>query len=131
MNQTTSSSSAAGSASRFRGEILREVYRVWLFRRLAPVLVAEVVITALVLYGLGRLVFIQRVAENALAVFFRDPAAIFQFALSAFIDAPVATKVLSLGLLTLAALVIRGITQGALRFILVKQNFFGRAGKND
>lgn len=127
MNEIISQSAAA--APRFRGEILRQVYRVWLFRRLAPVLVAEAVIIALLLYGLGRLVFVERVAENALAVLFRDPAGIFQFGLAAFVNAPIATKLLTLGFLAGVALVIRGVTQGILRLILVKQNYFGRVGK--
>lgn len=120
---------SAVSLPRFRGEILRQVYRVWLFRRLVPVLIAEAIIVALLLYGLGRLVFVQRVAENALAVLFRDPAGLFQFTLSAFVNAPIATKLLTLAFLSGAALVIRGITQGILRLILVKQNYFGRVGK--
>lgn len=122
-------SPAAASLPRFRGEILRQVYRVWLFRRLAPVLIAEAVIVALFLYGLGRAVFVQRVAENALAVLFRDPAGIFQFALLAFVNAPIATKLLTLAFLGGVALVIRGVTQGILRLILIRQNYFGRVGK--
>ena len=125
-NAPTQSSTAS---PRFRGEVLRQVYRVWLFRRLAPVLIAEAVIVALLLYGLGRLVFVQRVLENALAVFFRDPAAIFQFFVSAFVQAPVLTKLLGIGFLAGLALVIRGVTQGILRLILVRQNYFGRVGK--
>ena len=120
--------SVAGSA-RFRGEVLKQIYRVWLFRRLAPVLGAEVVITALVLYGIGRFVFVERVLGNALAVLFRDPAAIFQFAVGAFVNAPVLTKLLGLGFLAGAALVVRGITQGILRLILVRQNYFAKVGK--
>ena len=117
---------SAVSTPRFRGEILRQIYRIWLFRRLVPVLAAEVVIIALVLYGLGRMVFVQRVAENALSVFFRDPSAIFQFGLAAFVNAPVLTKLFILGFLVIAALIVRGITQGILRLILVRQNYFSR-----
>jgi hypothetical protein len=109
--------------------VLNRVYRVWLFRRLAPVLGAEVIITALVLYGIGRVVFVQRVAENALAVFFREPGAIFQFLLGAFVNAPILTRLLAVVFLAGIALVGRGITQGVLRLILVRENYFSRIGK--
>lgn len=122
-------SSLPASAPRFRGQVLTQIYRVWLFRRLAPVLGAEIILTALVLYGLGRFIFVQHVLENALSVLFRDPGAIFEFALGAFVNAPILTKLLGLGFLAGAALVIRGITQGILRLILVRQNFFSRIEK--
>lgn len=111
---------------RFKGQILKQVYRVWLFRRLLPVLVAELAILIFVLYALAEIVFVQRVLGNGLTVLFARPREIFFFAAQAFLAAPVGVQVLIFGVLLLAALLIRHITQGFLRFILVKENYFGK-----
>lgn len=110
----------------FKGQVLNKVYRVWLLRKLLPVLVLEVVILAAVLYVLGRTVFIQRVFENALNVLFINPSQIAGFVVDAFARAPLLTQILSIGLAILLAFLIRHLTQGALRLILVKENYFSR-----
>lgn len=114
---------------RFKGEILKQVYRVWLFRKLLPVFLLEIAVFALILYRLGRSVFIQRVLENALNVFFVNPSGIVSFFFSAFANASVATKVLTLLAAVLVAFLLRHLTQGFLRLILVRENYFSRAGK--
>lgn len=114
------------SGTRFRGDILRRIYRVWLIRRLAPVLVIEVAVLSALLYGLGRLVFVERIFTNGLAVLFREPSEIPSFAVSAFLHAPIMAQLVSIALIVLVALLIRLITQGILRFILVRENYFGK-----
>lgn len=114
---------------RFKGEILRQIYRVWLFRKLLPVLILEIVLFAAVLYFLGRAVFIQRVFENALNVLFSDPPQIFSFVVKAFVNAKFATQVFTLVAAVFLALVLRSVTQGILRLILVRENYFSRVGK--
>ena len=130
-NFSVNNASGAGAASRphFRGETLRRIYRVWLFRKLAPVLAAEVVVISLLLYGFSKLIFVERVLQNGLNVFFQNPPGIFPFAVSAFFHAPAGTKIVIAGLGAVAALLIRLITQGILRFILVKENYFSRVGQ--
>ncbi|MBI3630732.1 MAG: hypothetical protein HY221_00105 [Candidatus Sungbacteria bacterium] len=114
---------------RFRGQVLKRVYRVWLFRRLLPVLIAEIAILAFVLYALAKIIFVQRVLGNSLNVLFTRPQGILSFAVQAFLHAPVETEVLAFGVMVLAALLLRHLTQGLLRFILVKENYFAKAGK--
>lgn len=113
-------------SSHFKGQILRSVYRVWLFRKLMPVLLLEIAAFSTVLYLLSRAVFVRRVLENALNVLFLNPTALFSFAVSAFVHAAVVTKLLTIGFMVLVALLVRLVTQGALRFILVKENYFER-----
>ncbi|MBI3274165.1 MAG: hypothetical protein HYZ69_03395 [Candidatus Colwellbacteria bacterium] len=115
---------------KLRGDILKQIYRVWLFRKLAPVLLLEAVLISLFLYQMGEIVFVQRVIENAATVFFNDPPHIFQFFISAFTHAPVLTKVMTLSILLLVALILRHITQGVLRLILVRENFFSSLPKS-
>ena len=110
---------------KFRGEILRQVYRVWLVRRFLPAFVIEIAVLSAILYKFAKLVFIQRVVENATNVAVTNPSGILQFFISAFSNAPAATKLAGLGIIILAALLLRHLTQGILRFILVKQNYFG------
>lgn len=129
MEQNQNITSAPASSPYFRGRILNRVYRVWLFRKLAPVLLAEIIVLSLLAYGFGRLVFVQRVIENAVNVFFREPSGIFSFTIAAFLHAPLMTKFVVAGAAVLAALVIRLATQGILRFILVKENYFRQIQK--
>jgi len=110
-----------------RGTILKQIYRVWLWRRFLPVLVAEVAVLSFIIYALARLVFVERVLANGFHVAFEHPEGIFTFLVRGFLHAPLATQVMTLGAVLLGSLLIRHITQGILRFILVKENYFGRA----
>lgn len=109
---------------RFRGQVLRQIYRVWLFRRLAPVVIAEIIALVLLFYQLTRAVFVQRVVENGLNVFFARPAGLVPFFVSAFANTRPLTRLLAIGALAALALLVRHLTQGILRFILVRQNYF-------
>lgn len=113
----------------YNGQILQNVYRVWLFRKLMPVLIGEIILLSLLLYGIGRIVFVERVIGNGLNVLFLHPVGIFSFGFDAFSHATGLTKLLAVIIVILAALVIRHITQGMLRLILVRQNYFGRVQK--
>lgn len=112
--------------SRFRGEVLNKIYRVWLFRKLLPVLLVEVVVLSAVLFFLGRSIFLQRVMENGLKVFFLNPPQIIYFLTDAFWGAPLVTKVFSVAVLVVLAFLVRHLTQGILRLILVRENYFSR-----
>ena len=111
---------------KFKGEVLKKVYKVWLVRKLVPVLLVEVIILALFLYGLGRIVFIERVLQNALNVIFLNPPKILPFFAVAFMRTSVSAKFLGIGIALLVALLIRHITQGVLRLFLIKQNYFAK-----
>ena len=119
------------ASPRFKGQVLNRVYRVWLLRKLLPVLVLEIVFLSAILYVLGRTVFIQRVFENALNVFFINPSEIFGFVVDAFTRAPLLTQILSIFLAVILAFLVRHLTQGALRLILVKENYFSRMVSSD
>ena len=115
--------------SKFRGEILRKIYRIWLFRKLLPVLLFEIALFSATLYLLGRAVFVQSVFENAVKVLFQSPPRILSFAVNAFVNAQFATQILILVVAVFLALVLRSITQGILRLILVRENYFSRVEK--
>lgn len=114
------------TAQKYKGEVLNKIYRVWLFRKFLPVVILEVLILAFLLSQLGRLVFIQQILGNALDVLFSNPTGIGAFVVSTFANAAWGAKLLGVGLVVLAALLIRHLTQGLLRLILVRQNYFSR-----
>lgn len=111
---------------RFRGEILRQIYRVWLFRTFLPVLIIEVAVFSFIVYELGKEIFFQRVLENAMNVFFQNPSHVMSFFFSAFMGTGWGVKILVAAIIAALVLVIRQITQGLLRFILVRQNYFAK-----
>ena len=113
----------------FKGQVLNQIYRVWLFRKLLPVLIFEVLLFSFVFYQIGRAIFVQKVFENALSVFFANPSHIINYALSSFANAALWTKVLGITAVIIIAFLIRHITQGILRLILVRENYFSRVGK--
>lgn len=129
MNNTSVQKISISESSGFRGEILRQIYRVWLFRTFLPVLLAEVIVFSFVFYKFGQTVFMRRIAENAVNVFFSNPSGIFSFFVAAFFHASFLTKFLSVAIVVLLALLIRHITQGMLRFILVRQNYFSKIAR--
>ncbi len=112
--------------TKFKGEILRQVYRVWLWRKFLPVLIIEIAVFGFILYSLGRIVFVQRILENAFTAFFLNPFRIFPFITSAFVSASLATKIFTLIAALLLAVLIRHLTQGLLRLFLVRENYFSR-----
>ncbi len=116
-------------AAQFKGQILNRVYRVWLWRKLAPVFITEIILLTAVLFFIGRTIFVQRVIENALTVFFLNPGRIFGFIASAFANAPFAIQILGIVFLVLLAFVLRHLTQGILRLILVRENYFARVAR--
>ncbi|MBI3420559.1 MAG: hypothetical protein HY006_00665 [Candidatus Sungbacteria bacterium] len=122
---------ASVAQSKFRGQMLTKIYRVWLVRKLLPALLVEIGILSLALYALGRTVFVERIVANALSVFFARPLQIIPFFFSAFGHASSLAKLLTVGAAVLVALLIRHLTQGLLRFILVKENYFGKIEKGN
>jgi len=114
---------------RFKGEILNKIYRIWLLRKFAPVVAAEIVILALLLYQLGKSIFVQQVIENGLSIFFANPPKLIAFFVSSFTHASMGTRLLAIGLIIVLALLIRHLTQGILRLILVRERYFERLKK--
>ena len=130
MNNVMTETSGVGTPRmRFRGDVLRKIYRVWFVRRLVPILLIEIAVLSALLYGLAHIVFVERIFANAITVLFREPSGIASFAVSAFLHAPVAAKLFTVALVVLVALLIRLITQGKLRFILLRENYFGTIEK--
>ena len=126
-NTTTHFPVATGAAPRLRGQVLRKIYRIWLWRKLVPMLVIETAILTFVFIRLSTLVFMQRIIENATTVLFNSPSSIVSFAVSTFATASRLEQFLAVGFVILGVLFVRHLTQGVLRWILVRANYFGNA----
>ena len=113
----------------FRGQVLRQIYRVWLVRKFLPVFIGEIIVLSFLLYQAGRIVFAQRVIENGFNVLFNNPEGIVNFGVTAFSNASGPAKLFAIAIAIFVALVIRRATQGILRLILVRENYFGKVGK--
>lgn len=113
----------------FRGQVLRQIYRVWLVRKFLPVFIAEILVLSLVLYQAGRIVFVQKILENGFNVLFNNPQGIVNFGVNAFSQASTPAKLFAIAVIVFLALVIRRITQGLLRLILVRENYFAKVEK--
>ena len=72
---------------------------------------------------------IKRVFENAFSVLFNNPGGIINFGVTAFTHASTPAKIFGVAVAVFLALVIRRITQGLLRLILVRENYFGKIEK--
>ncbi|MDP3770615.1 MAG: hypothetical protein U1A25_02465 [Candidatus Sungbacteria bacterium] len=118
------------ASPQFKGQVLKQIYRVWLWRKFLPILVIEVAVLSFIIYELAQAVFLQRVLENAMNVFFQNPPHIFSFFISAFVVTGFATKVLVIAVIGALVFAIRHITQGFLRFILVRENYFSKVSNN-
>jgi len=114
------------SPAEFRGRVVQKIYRVWLVRRLLPVLFVEVAALAFLLAAIGRAAFVQRIVENALTVFFAGPEGILPFTVAMFEHASTGEKFLGIAVLVFIAFLVRHLTQGVLRWILVRENYFGK-----
>ena len=121
------SSLSASSSPRFRGEVLRRIWRTWFIRRFLPVLVAEVVGLTLFAYWLAHAVFVRRILENALNVFFDNPTKVVEFVIFAFLYASIAVKVLAFTVLILLTLLVWKIGKALGRYAMVKQRYFAKA----
>lgn len=112
---------------RFRGEILRRIWRVWFLRRFLPVLAVEVVGLTLFAYWLSHAVFVRRIIENALNVLFDNPAKVIEFVIFAFLYASIAVKALAFTVLVLLTLLVWKIGKALVRYAMVKEHYFAKA----
>ena len=122
----TTAVDGAAVLPRFKGEIIRKVYRVWLLRKLLPILFLEVGALSFLLSQLAKVAFVQRVVENALTILFAHPGRVPAFVLTTFTASSLGKEFLGVSILVVVALLVRHITQGMLRWVLVQVNYFGK-----
>ena len=92
-----------------KNKIAWRVYFIWLFKRIIPLFILEIVFLVLVFYFLGQLVFVQKVFENAFLSGAQNPVLVASYMLKAFLNTSLIKKIIVLGLLGLGVLFMRDI----------------------
>lgn len=96
-----------------------------------PIFLIEIVVLSVIIYQFSRLVFVEKVLENFFRILLQNPYGSLTFLSSAFGQTTTINKVLTVAVVILVALLLRMLTQGILRFILVRKNYFGRADQKN
>ena len=92
-----------------KNKIAWKIYFVWLFKRIIPLFILELVILVLALFFLGKLVFVQKVFENAFLSGAQNPFIVAVYMFKAFWTTSILKKVITLILLGLGVLFMRDI----------------------
>lgn len=92
-----------------KNKIAWKIYFVWLFKRIIPLFILEIIFLVLVFYFLGQLVFVQRVFENAFLSGAQNPVLVASYMFKAFLSTSLIKKIIVLGLLGLGVLFMRDI----------------------
>lgn len=90
-----------------KNRILWQIYIVWFFRRILPLMVVEVAVIALALQLFAHNVFVAQVLENAGLVASANYWNILKYLIKAFLNSKLITQLIVLGSLGLIALLIR------------------------
>ncbi len=92
-----------------KNKIVWKIYFIWLFKRIIPLFVLELVFLILVFYFLGKLVFVQQVFTNAFLASAQNPIEVAVYMFRAFLDTNFIKKAVVLALLALGILLMRDI----------------------
>lgn len=100
-----------------KNKIIWKVYFIWLFKRIIPLFVLELIFLTLVFYFLGKLVFVQKVFENAFFSSAQNPLLVASYMFKAFLSTSLVKKIIVLGLLGLGALFMRDVGRALASYI--------------
>lgn len=100
-----------------KNKIAWKIYFVWLFKRIIPLFILEIIFLVLVFYFLGQLVFVQRVFENAFLSGMQNPILVASYMFKAFLNTSLIKKMIVLGLLGLGVLFMRDIGRALTSYI--------------
>ena len=100
-----------------KNKVAWRIYFVWLFKRIIPLFFLEAIFLVLVLYFLGKLVFVQSVFENAFLSSMQNPFLVASYMFKAFLGTSLIKKIIVLGLLGLGVLVMRDMGRAIASYI--------------
>jgi hypothetical protein len=92
-----------------KNKIAWKVYRVWLFKRIIPLFILELVLLTLALWILGRLVFVQQVFTNAFLASAQNPLILASYMFKAFWATSILKKIIILIFLSFGILIMRDV----------------------
>lgn len=105
------------SLRKVRGKVAWRIYFVWLFKRIIPLFILEIVFLVLVFYFLGKLVFVQSVFENAFLSSVQNPILVASYMFKAFLNTSIIKKIIVMGLLGFGVLLMRDMGRAIASYI--------------
>ena len=100
-----------------KNKIAWKIYFVWLFKRIIPLFILEIIFLVLVFYFLGKLVFVQSVFENAFLSSMQNPIVVASYMFKAFLGTSAVKKVVILIILGIGTLFMRDIGRAMASYI--------------
>jgi hypothetical protein len=100
-----------------KNKIAWKVYFIWLFKRIIPLFILEIIFLVLVFYFLGKVVFVQKVFENAFMFSAQNPIMVASYMLKAFLSTSLIKKIIVLGLLGFGVLFMREMGRALASYI--------------
>lgn len=100
-----------------KNKVVWKIYFVWLFKRIIPLFILEIIFLVLVFYFLGKLVFVQSVFENAFLLSAQNPFLVASYMFRAFMGTSLVKKIIVLGLLGLGVLFMRDMGRAMASYI--------------
>lgn len=92
-----------------KNKIVWKIYFIWLFKRIIPLFIAELVFLVLAFYFLGKLVFVSQVFQNAFLSSAQNPFTVALYMFDAFLATGPVKKIIIVILLSLGVLFMRDI----------------------
>lgn len=111
-----------------KNRVMKNIYTIWFVRRIAPVLILEVLLFGALALGIASAVSIGKIAANA-AHGIGDMKSLVGFFSSAFANTTLMVQVLAFSILTASFLLVRDMIRTSLYFIgrhkeIVRASYF-------
>jgi len=100
-----------------KNKIVWKIYFVWLFKRIIPLFILELVLLTFVLYFLGKLVFVQKVFENALLASMQNPILLASYMFRAFGSTSLIKQIIIVVILGMGILFMRDMGRAIASYI--------------
>lgn len=105
----------------FKNKILLRVYIIWFFRRIVPLMLAQIFVISLALKLFAQKVFFAKVLENAALASNSSYWELLKYLSSAFFQTRPLIQVISLLILGVGALILRDIGKTLITYIKTLQ----------
>ena len=100
-----------------KNKVAWKIYFVWLFKRIIPLFILEIIFLVLVFYFLGKLVFVQQVFENAFLSSMQNPIVVASYMFKAFLSTSAVKKIIILIILGIGTLFMRDIGRALASYV--------------
>lgn len=103
-----------------QAQIMRQVYLVWFFKKALPFVLLEGLILFILLNQVARYVFVEKVLEGFVKIFFSNPFEFLAFFGKTFLKTKTIVQISLIGSSALALILSKNILQCVIQFHLVK-----------